>query len=76
MEQLRLGAVGTSRKPGEHRLPIHPERLRRTDRDLRRRIFLEHGYGQRSGVSDDRLAAEVGGLRRRTREPVRRRLLH
>ena len=65
MEQLTLGAVGTSRKPDEHRLPIHPQHLRRIDDDLRRRIFVEHGYGQRFGVSDDRLAAEVGGLRSR-----------
>ncbi|MGZ8414090.1 MAG: alanine dehydrogenase, partial [Gemmatirosa sp.] len=65
MEQLTLGAVGTSGKPDEHRLPIHPQHLRRIDDDLRRRIFVEHGYGQRFGVSDDRLAAEVGGLRSR-----------
>jgi alanine dehydrogenase len=65
MEQLSLGAVGTSRKRDEHRLPIHPEHLARIDADLRRRIFLERGYGQRFGVSDDRLAAEIGGLRTR-----------
>jgi alanine dehydrogenase len=65
VEQLSLGAVGTSRKPDEHRLPLHPGHLGRIDPDLRRRIFLEHGYGQRFGVSDDRLAAGVGGLRTR-----------
>jgi alanine dehydrogenase len=65
MEQLSLGIVGTSRKPDENRLPIHPDHLGRIDADLRRRIFLERGYGQRFGVSDDRLAAEVGGLRSR-----------
>jgi alanine dehydrogenase len=65
MEQLSLGVVGTSRKPDEHRLPIHPGHLGRIDPELRRRIFLERGYGLRFGVSDDRLAAEVGGLRTR-----------
>ena len=65
MEQLTLGAVATSRKSEEFRLPIHPDHLGRIDADLRRRIFLEHGYGQRFGVSDDQLAAQVGGLRSR-----------
>jgi alanine dehydrogenase len=65
VEQLSLGVLATSRKPDEHRLAIHPEHLGRIDADLRRRIFLERGYGQRFGVSDDELAREVGGLRSR-----------
>jgi alanine dehydrogenase len=65
MGQLSLGVVGTSRKPGERRLAIHPEHFGRIDVDLRRRIFLERGYGQRFGVCDERLAAEVGGVRSR-----------
>ena len=54
MEQLRLGVVATSRKPDEYRLAIHPEHFGRIDAELRRRIFLERGYGQRFGISDDR----------------------
>ncbi len=65
MDALSLGLVGTSRKPDEHRLPIHPAHVERIDPGLRRRIFLECGYGRRFGVSDDRLAALVGGLRAR-----------
>ena len=65
MEQLSLGVVATSRKRDEYRVAIHPEHLGRIDVDLRRRIFLERGYGQRFGISDDRLAAQVGGLRSR-----------
>ncbi len=65
MEPLSLGIVGTSRKPDEHRLPIHPGHLGRIDAELRRRIFLERGYGQRFGVSDALLAPMVGGLRSR-----------
>jgi hypothetical protein len=65
MPQLSLGVVGTSRKRDEHRLPIHPEHVERIDADLRRRIFLERGYGRRFGVSDAQLAPEVGGLRSR-----------
>jgi len=62
MAALSLGVVGTSRKPDEHRLAIHPGHLERIDPELRRRIFLEHGYGQRFGVSDEQLAPPVGGL--------------
>src|SRR5450755_279402 len=62
MEPLSLGIVGTSRKPDEHRVAIHPGHLQRIDPELRRRIFLEHGYGRRFGVTDDELATEVGGL--------------
>jgi alanine dehydrogenase len=65
MEQLTLGLVGTSRKPDEHRVPIHPAHLGRIDADLRRRIFLESGYGLHFGVSDADLAPAVGGLRSR-----------
>ena len=61
MAALSLGVVGTSRKPDEHRLAIHPGHLERIDPELRRRIFLEHGYGQRFGVSDER--ARAGGRR-------------
>ncbi len=65
MELLSLGVVRTSRKPDEHRLAIHPAHLGHIDVDLRRRIFLERGYGERFGVSDDQLAEQVGGLRSR-----------
>jgi alanine dehydrogenase len=65
MEQLRLGVVGASRKPDEHRLAIHPAHLGRIEGDLRRRMFFERGYGQRFGVSDAQLGAMVGGLRTR-----------
>ena len=62
MPELTLGVVGTSRKRDEHRLPIHPRHLGRIDADLRRRIFLERGYGRRFDVSDAQLAREVGGM--------------
>ena len=56
MDELTLGVVATSRKEHERRLPIHPRHLERIDADLRRRIFLEHGYGERFGFADDELA--------------------
>lgn len=59
---LRLGVVGTSRKPDERRLPIHPDHLGRLDHELRSRIFLEQDYGARFAVPDAELAGVVGGL--------------
>jgi alanine dehydrogenase len=59
---LGLGVIGSSAKENEHRLPLHPEHLARLDADLRARITLEHGYGERFGVSDDALGDVVGGF--------------
>jgi alanine dehydrogenase len=63
--ELSVGVIATSRKKHEHRLPIHPRHLDRIDAGLRRRIFLEQGYGLRHGYTDDDLAGKVGGLRTR-----------
>jgi alanine dehydrogenase len=65
VDQLSLGVIAQSRKENELRLPIHPLHLARIDADLRDRIYLEHGYGERFGVSDEQLAASVAGLRSR-----------
>jgi alanine dehydrogenase len=65
MEPLSLGLFGSSRKENEHRLPVHPRHLDRIDADLRERIFLEQGYGERFGMADVRLAPLVAGLRSR-----------
>jgi alanine dehydrogenase len=65
MEPLSLALFGTSRKENEHRLPIHPQHLDRIDADLRARIFLEQGYGERFGMADAQLAPLVAGLRSR-----------
>ena len=65
VDELTLGVVATSGKEDEHRLPIHPRHVERIDAELRSRMFLEHGYGQRHGYADAELAAHVGGLRSR-----------
>jgi alanine dehydrogenase len=65
MEPLSLALFGTSRKENEHRLPVHPRHLDRIDADLRARIFLEQGYGERFGMADAQLAPLVAGLRSR-----------
>jgi alanine dehydrogenase len=63
--QLSLGVMSRSRKKDERRLPIHPMHLRRLDADLRGRIYLEHGYGERFGITDDQVAPLVAGMRSR-----------
>src|SRR5579872_6785597 len=65
MERLNLGVCGTSRKKDEHRLAIHPLHVERIEQDLRARIFLERGYGERFGMADAQLAPLVGGVRSR-----------
>jgi alanine dehydrogenase len=65
MTQLTVGLLAHSRKPAERRLPIHPLHLGRIDADLRRRVFVERGYGERFGVSDDVIVPLVGGVRSR-----------
>ena len=59
MNQLSLGLLANSRKENELRLPIHPQHYARIDPDLRARLFLERGYGERPGVTDDCLATQV-----------------
>jgi alanine dehydrogenase len=63
--QLTAGVVATSRKQDERRVAIHPAHLGRIDSEVRGRIFIEHGYGERFGFSDDDLAPWVAGLRSR-----------
>jgi alanine dehydrogenase len=65
VDQLTLGVIANTRKENEHRLPIHPEHLDRIDADVLSRIYLERGYGERFGVSDEQLERHVAGTRSR-----------
>ena len=65
MDQLSLGVMARSRKENERRLAIHPLHIERIEAGLRRRIYLERGYGERFGVPDEQLAGYVAGLRTR-----------
>jgi alanine dehydrogenase len=65
MDQLSLGVIARSRKENERRLAIHPLHIERIEAGLRRRIYLERGYGERFGVPDEWLAGFVAGLRTR-----------
>jgi alanine dehydrogenase len=62
---LTLGVVGTSAKENEHRLPLHPAHLSALDADLRSRITLETGYGEKFGYDDAELGALVRGIESR-----------
>jgi alanine dehydrogenase len=60
-----VGAIATSGKADERRLPIHPEQLAQIEAGLRARMSLERGYGRPFGIEDAELADLVHGLRSR-----------
>jgi alanine dehydrogenase len=62
MELLSLGLLGESGKENEYRLPIHPSHFPRTDADIRARMLVESGYGERYGVSDADIGAQVSSV--------------
>jgi len=62
MDQLTLGVIARSRKENERRLALHPLHIKRIAADLRKRIFLERGYGEHFGISDDSLGPWVAGF--------------
>jgi alanine dehydrogenase len=62
VDQLSLAVLARSRKENERRLPIHPLHIERIEAGLRRRVYLERGYGEPFGVPDERLAPHVAGL--------------
>lgn len=59
---LTFGVIGTSRKPDEHRFPIHPDHLCRLSEEVRRHLVFETGYGAAFGLSDAELGSQVGGV--------------
>lgn len=65
MTQLSLGVMARSLKENERRLPLHPHHLGRISDDLRESVYLERGYGDRYGISDDQLKGWVAGFRTR-----------
>lgn len=62
MSELNLGVIGTSRKVDEHRVPIHPEHLRRLPESVRRELIFEEGYGERFELTDAEIADQSGGI--------------
>jgi alanine dehydrogenase len=57
--------MARSLKENERRLPLHPHHFDRIPDELRDCIYLEHGYGDSFGLSDDQLKGRVGGFRTR-----------
>src|SRR6187431_1679558 len=57
---LTLGVIGTSRKPEERRVPIHPGHFERLSDRLRCRVIVEEGYAERFGIEDAELLPFVG----------------
>lgn len=57
---LTLGVIGTSRKPEERRVPIHPGHFERLPERLRRRVIVEEGYAERFGIEDADILPFVG----------------
>ena len=62
MNLSSLGVLATTRKVDERRLALHPAHIERLDADLRGRIILEQGYGERFGLSDAQLEQLVGRI--------------
>ncbi|MET0822281.1 MAG: N(5)-(carboxyethyl)ornithine synthase [Aeromicrobium sp.] len=62
MDLLDLGVIARTAKENERRLPLHPRHLDRLSDDVRPHVFLEQGYGETFGVTDDELRPLVGGL--------------
>lgn len=62
MSKRNLGGIGTSKKVDEHRVPIHPEHLRRLPESVRRELIFEEGYGERFELTDAEIADQSGGI--------------
>ena len=62
MNTLSLGVIGTSKKEGEQRIPLHPEHLSRLPEKLRKQLIFETGYGERFNISDSELSEQTGGI--------------
>jgi alanine dehydrogenase len=63
--RLTLGVMARSRKEDERRLPIHPHHFGRIAQEVGDAIYLEHGYGEPFGVSEEGLGQRVAGFRTR-----------
>lgn len=61
MSILEVGVIGTSKKPHESRVPIHPNHLLRIPQEIRRQLVFENGYGKRFGVTDNEISRLSAG---------------
>lgn len=56
---LTLGLFGKSGKTDEWRVPLHPAHLDRIPAELRGRVLVEEGYGERFDIPDSEIAPHV-----------------
>ena len=59
---MRIGVIGTSAKPDERRVPLHPDHLELIPEAVRRQLVFEQGYAASFGATDAQLAVLTGGL--------------
>jgi N5-(carboxyethyl)ornithine synthase len=57
-----LGVIGTSKKPDERRVPIHPGHLSRIPEAVRRQLIFENGYGDPFGIPDSDIESQIAGI--------------
>jgi len=62
MGKLTFGVIGTSNKPDERRVPIHPDHFPRLSEEHRKQLIFEEGYGAPFGLSDAEIASQTGGV--------------
>ena len=60
-----MGVIGSSGKENEGRVAIHPDHLKLIPPACRSKIYFEKGYGEKFGVSDQRIALHSAGLKTR-----------
>ncbi|RLD26342.1 MAG: alanine dehydrogenase [Bacteroidetes bacterium] len=59
MHLLSVSVFGTSTKEDEKRVPIHPSHLEWIDKEIRKKLTFENGYGEPFGLSDNELSKWV-----------------
>ncbi len=61
-EQLIIGVVSTSTKENEKRIPIHPDHFLLIEESIRKRMYIEEGYGKCFNINDDVLKDLFAGV--------------
>ena len=61
-KELIIGVVGTSTKKNERRVPIHPDHFLLIEESIRKRMYIEEGYGKRFNINDDVLKDLFAGV--------------
>ncbi|QIK69566.1 hypothetical protein G7062_04315 [Erysipelothrix sp. HDW6C] len=57
---MKVAVIGSSLKPFERRVPIHPSFLESMNDDVLRNLVFETGYGNQFGYTDEKLTEYTG----------------